>query len=555
MKTLSRERLGTMLVHAGKIDNDQLEKSLQIQKKEEGYLGQVFLTNGYIDEKELYKYLSQQLKIPYLQLGYFKNDKSLMDLFTESQIRSNKIFPLFKIQRTLNIAVSDPLDSKTINTIRDITGLRIEPIIASATEIENSIDLHFGISSFIGSDSDISEATNIEDYFDETKVVELVDSIIAQSQKYNCSDIHIEAREKDIRVRFRIDGRLQDFQKLPSDIHTALVSRLKIMANMDIAETRRPQDGRILFNSQQGRLDLRISTYPTLYGEKTVLRLLNISDALHSFGGLGFEPKCEDRFNSMLIGGEGIILVSGPTGSGKTTTLYSTLNKLESPDVNIVTVEDPVEYDLDNINQAQINLKSGVTFASALRSILRQDPDIIMVGEVRDEETVELGIRAALTGHLVFSTIHTNDAASGFTRLLNWNVEPFLIASTVKGILAQRLVRRICKDCKEVYTPSSEELEMIGLENETDMQFFKGKGCLSCRDTGFKGRIGIYELLLMDAKISELVLNQEPGYKIRKQARKNGMTTLLEDGLIKINRGDTTISEVYETLGTSKIVL
>ena len=555
MKTLSRERLGTMLVHAGKIDNDQLEKSLQIQKKEEGYLGQVFLTNGYIDEKELYKYLSYQLKIPYLQLGYFKNDKSLMDLFTESQIRSNKIFPLFKIQRTLNIAVSDPLDSKTINIVRDITGFRIEPIIASATEIENSIDLHFGISSFIGSDSDISEATNIEDYFDETKVVELVDSIITQSQKYNCSDIHIEAREKDIRVRFRIDGRLQDFQKLPSDIHTALVSRLKIMANMDIAETRRPQDGRILFNSQQGRLDLRISTYPTLYGEKTVLRLLNISDALHSFGGLGFEPKCEDRFNSMLIGGEGIILVSGPTGSGKTTTLYSTLNKLESPDVNIVTVEDPVEYDLDNINQAQINLKSGVTFASALRSILRQDPDIIMVGEVRDEETVELGIRAALTGHLVFSTIHTNDAASGFTRLLNWNVEPFLIASTVKGILAQRLVRRICKDCKEVYTPSSEELEMIGLDNETDMQFFKGKGCLSCRDTGFKGRIGIYELLLMDAKISELVLNQEPGYKIRKQARKNGMTTLLEDGLIKINRGDTTISEVYETLGTSKIVL
>ena len=555
MKTLSRERLGTMLVHAGKIDNDQLEKSLQIQKKEEGYLGQVFLTNGYIDEKELYKYLSHQLKIPYLQLGYFKNDKSLMDLFTESQIRSNKIFPLFKIQRTLNIAVSDPLDSKTINIVRDITGFRIEPIIASATEIENSIDLHFGISSFIGSDSDISEATNIEDYFDETKVVELVDSIIAQSQKYNCSDIHIEAREKDIRVRFRIDGRLQDFQKLPSDIHTALVSRLKIMANMDIAETRRPQDGRILFNSQQGRLDLRISTYPTLYGEKTVLRLLNISDALHSFGGLGFEPKCEDRFNSMLIGGEGIILVSGPTGSGKTTTLYSTLNKLESPDVNIVTVEDPVEYDLDNINQAQINLKSGVTFASALRSILRQDPDIIMVGEVRDEETVELGIRAALTGHLVFSTIQTNDAASGFTRLLNWNVEPFLIASTVKGILAQRLVRRICKDCKEVYTPSLEELEMIGIEKETDMQFFKGKGCLSCRDTGFKGRIGIYELLLMDAKISELVLNQEPGYKIRKQARKNGMTTLLEDGLIKINRGDTTISEVYETLGTSKIVL
>ena len=257
----------------------------------------------------------------------------------------------------------------------------------------------------------------------------------------------------------------------------------------------------------------------------------------------------------MLIGGEGIVLVSGPTGSGKTTTLYSTLNKLESPDVNIVTVEDPIEYDLDNINQAQINTKSGVTFASALKSILRQDPDIIMVGEVRDEETVELGIRAALTGHLVFSTVHTNDAASGFTRLLNWNVEPFLIASTVKGILAQRLVRRICKECKTPHEPSSEELQMLGLKPEDTMKAFVGKGCLSCRNTGFKGRIGIYELLLVDAGISELVLEQAPGYKIREQARSNGMRTLLEDGIIKIERGDTTISEIYETLGTTKIIL
>ena len=236
--------------------------------------------------------------------------------------------------------------------------------------------------------------------------------------------------------------------------------------------------------------------------------------------------------------------------------MYSTLNKLESPDVNIVTVEDPIEYDLDNINQAQINTKSGVTFASALKSILRQDPDIIMVGEVRDEETVELGIRAALTGHLVFSTVHTNDAASGFTRLLNWDVEPFLIASTVKGILAQRLVRRICLECREEYEPTHEELKMIGIGTKDEpVRTFKGKGCLACRDTGFKGRIGIYELLLMDADISELVLNQEPGYKIRKKARENGMTTLLEDGIIKIERGDTTISEVYETLGTSKIML
>ncbi len=556
MAISGKQPLGTILIQAGKIDEDQLQKALQIQKEKDVYIGQIFKELDYLDNKELNKYISHQLKIPYVQLGYYDFDKSLMDLFPEKILRSQKILPLFRLENTLNVAISDPLNSGPIDAARDITGLAIEPAIAMEHEIENAIDLHFGISGFIDIDSSSNDdATNITDLFDETRIVELVDSIIKQSQKYSCSDIHIEPRENDIRIRFRIDGRLQDFQALPNTIHTALVSRLKIMANMDIAETRRPQDGRILFNSTKGRLDLRISTYPTLYGEKTVLRLLNISEALHSLTALGFEEDCEKRFNSMLIGGEGIILVSGPTGSGKTTTLYSTLNKLEAPDVNIVTVEDPIEYDLDNINQAQINTKSGVTFASALRSILRQDPDIIMVGEVRDEETVELGIRAALTGHLVFSTVHTNDAASGFTRLLNWEVEPFLISSTVKGILAQRLVRRICEECKESYVPKTEELQMIGLGEKDTIKVFKGKGCLACRNTGYKGRIGIYELLLMDADISELVLNQEPGYKIREQARKNGMTTLLEDGIIKIERGDTTISEVYETLGTTKLIL
>ena len=555
MAISGKQPIGTMLVQAGKIDDDQLQKGLLAQREKEGYIGETFVELGYIDPKELNNYISHQLKIPFLQLGHYNIDSSLMDLFSERLVRKQKMLPLFRLNNTLNLAISDPLDPGPINAARDATGLKIEPVIAMENEIENAIDMHYGISGFVDIETSSDDSTDISDLFDEAHIVELVDSVITQSQKYGCSDIHIEPRENDIRVRFRIDGRLQDFQTLPSDIHTALVSRLKIMANMDIAETRRPQDGRILFNSSKGRLDLRISTYPTLYGEKTVLRLLNISEALHSFKGLGFETDSEERFNSMLIGGEGIILVSGPTGSGKTTTLYSTLNKLESPDVNIVTVEDPIEYDLDNINQAQINAKSGVTFASALRSILRQDPDIIMVGEVRDEETVELGIRAALTGHLVFSTIHTNDAASGFTRLLNWNVEPFLIASTVKGILAQRLVRRVCKECRQSYEASEDELKMIGLEPQDSFEAYKGKGCLACRNTGFKGRIGIYELLLVDAEISELVLEQAPGYKIREQARKNGMRTLLEDGIIKVNRGDTTISEVYETLGTTKIII
>ena len=554
MAILGKHSIGQMLVQAGKIDKDQLQTALNIQEEQDIYLGLICKNLGYINDLELYRYLSLQMKIPFINLRYYEIDNSVIDLIPEKIARSNKIFPLFRLKNTLNIAITDPLQSSSINAAMDITGLKIETNIALEHEIENAIDLHYGISNYVNEGDSDGNSTEIAELFDETRIVELVDSVISQSHRYQSSDVHIEPRENDIRVRFRIDGRLQDFQVLPKDIQTAFLSRLKIMSNMDIAETRRPQDGRILFKSDLGRLDLRISTYPTLYGEKAVLRLLNLAEALFSLNDLGFEQDIAKKFNNMLIGGEGIILVSGPTGSGKTTTLYSTLNRLEKPDVNIVTVEDPIEYDLANINQAQVNIKSGVTFSSALRSILRQDPDIIMVGEVRDEETVELAIRASLTGHLVFSTVHTNDAASGFTRLLNWNVEPFLITSTVKGILAQRLVRRLCEECREPYTPSTQELNMAGLSEYSNLKAFQSTGCLNCRNTGYKGRIGIYELLLMDNDIAELILEGVPAYKMREQARKNGMKTLLEDGVLKIERGDTSISEIYETLGATQIV-
>ncbi len=554
MAILGKHSIGQMLIQAGKIDKDQLQTALNIQEEQDIYLGLICKNLGYINDLELYRYLSLQMKIPFINLRYYEIDNSVIDLIPEKIARSNKIFPLFRLKNTLNIAITDPLQSSSINAAMDVTGLKIETNIALEHEIENAIDLHYGISNYINEGDSDGNSTEIAELFDETRIVELVDSVISQSHRYQSSDVHIEPRENDIRVRFRIDGRLQDFQVLPKDIQTAFLSRLKIMSNMDIAETRRPQDGRILFKSDLGRLDLRISTYPTLYGEKAVLRLLNLAEALFSLNDLGFEQDIAKKFNNMLIGGEGIILVSGPTGSGKTTTLYSTLNRLEKPDVNIVTVEDPIEYDLANINQAQVNIKSGVTFSSALRSILRQDPDIIMVGEVRDEETVELAIRASLTGHLVFSTVHTNDAASGFTRLLNWNVEPFLITSTVKGILAQRLVRRLCEECREPYTPSTQELNMAGLSEYSNLKAFQSTGCLNCRNTGYKGRIGIYELLLMDNDIAELILEGVPAYKMREQARKNGMKTLLEDGVLKIERGDTSISEIYETLGATQIV-
>jgi len=548
MATGGKQSLGQMLIQSGKIEEEQLKKALEMQKEKPGYIGAVFQELGFLNERELNNYLSQQLRIPAISLGHYEVQSTTLDLIPERIVRSQKILPIFKLNNTLNVAVTDPLNASPINAVRRATGMKVDPVIVTSIEINNAIDLYYGMSTFVDVEEE-SESTKITDLFDETRIVDLVDSIISQSDRYKSSDIHIEPRETDIRIRFRIDGRLQDFQALPKDISTALISRLKIMANMDIAETRRPQDGRILFQTKSSRMDLRVSTYPTLYGEKCVMRLLNISEALYSLLDLGFEEDIQKQYSDTLIGNQGIILVSGPTGCGKTTTLYSTLSRLESPEINVVTIEDPIEYDLPNINQAQVNIKSGVSFATALRSILRQDPDVIMVGEVRDEETVELAIRAALTGHLVFSTIHTNDAATGFTRLLNWNVEPFLISSTVKGILAQRLVRRICLDCRTEHQATEQEKIQLGLDPEEELINYKGEGCLACRNSGYKGRIGIYELLIMDQTISELVLDNAPGYRIREAGMEGGMVTLLQDGLIKIRRGDTTISEIYETLG------
>ena len=471
MAITRKKNIGLLLLEAGILEPEQLEQALLKQSKEasSGYIGEVLISSGLIDEKTRNRFLSQQLHIPTVELGHFDVDKSVLSMIPERIVREYNVLPVFKLNNTLSVAIVDPIDSDPINAARNASGLKAEPLIVTANELQSAIDIYYGMSTLTGfEDKDVS----IED-IDDTRIVQLVDSIIENSARYRASDIHIETRESDIRVRFRIDGKLVDFQTLPVSIATPLTSRIKIMGNMDIAESRRPQDGRILFDLNDDRLDLRVSTYPTLYGEKSVLRLLNISDSMHDLDGLGFEKDILGRFEDMLIGGEGIILVSGPTGSGKTTTLYSTLNKMDKPDVNIVTIEDPIEFDLDNINQAQVNRRSGVTFASALRAILRQDPDIIMVGEVRDEETVELAIRAALTGHLVFSTIHTNDSAAGFTRLLNWGMEPFLITSTVKGILAQRLVRRLCKECREKHMVEPSELTRFGLEVDEAMEFYR----------------------------------------------------------------------------------
>ena len=550
MAITRKKNIGLLLLEAGILEPEQLEQALLKQSKEEnsGYLGEVLINADLIDEKTRNRFLSQQLHIPTIDLGHFEVDESVLSMIPERIVREYNVLPVFKLNNTLNVAITDPIDSDPINAARNASGLKAEPLIVTENELQSAIDIYYGMSTLTTFDDN----TSIED-IDDTRIVQLVDNIIENSARYRASDIHIETRENDIRVRFRIDGKLIDFQTLPVSIATPLISRIKIMGNMDIAESRRPQDGRILFELKNDRLDLRVSTYPTLYGEKSVLRLLNISEAMHDLDGLGFEKDILNQFEDMLIGGEGIVLVSGPTGSGKTTTLYSTLNKMDKPDVNIVTIEDPIEFDLDNINQAQVNRRSGVTFASALRAILRQDPDIIMVGEVRDEETVELAIRAALTGHLVFSTIHTNDSAAGFTRLLNWGLEPFLITSTVKGILSQRLVRKLCKECREKHMVEPEELTRFGLEVDESMEFYRAVGCLSCRNTGYRGRVGLFELIRMNNKIADLVMEQQPGHVIREQAIKSGMFSLIHDGLIKAQRGDTSLQEILETLGSERI--
>ncbi|MEE9166593.1 MAG: ATPase, T2SS/T4P/T4SS family [Candidatus Neomarinimicrobiota bacterium] len=556
MAIRSKKPLGQMLVEGNKISKEELAKALEYQKEAGTYLGKALINLEIISEEEFDEFLGEQLGIPLINLGSYEVSRDALELLPDKVVRKHKVLPLFEIEGVLSVAVSDPLDDNALDAVARETGLNVEPVLALSTDIDSAIDVYYGISKIIGDiDTDdfvqASDQVALEELADETKIVALVDGLIKQAVKYLASDIHIEARENDIRVRLRIDGKLQDFHTPPKSLHLPLLSRLKIMSGLDIAETRRPQDGRIHLSSDGRRLDLRFSTFPTYYGEKAVLRVLDVEKAKLKLDELGFEPNVMKTYGDLISSGEGVILFSGPTGSGKTTTLYATLNTINSPTKNIVTIEDPIEYELVNINQAQVNRKAGLTFAAALRSILRQDPDIIMVGEIRDEETVELAIRAALTGHLVFSTIHTNDAAGGFARLRNWEMEPFLITSTIKAIIAQRLIRKLCLKCRKPYAPPPEELRKLGLEENGEYTFYKATGCLSCRNAGYTGRIGLFELLVMTPTIGQMVTSNESAQEIRKAAENEGMVTLFRDGTNKVVHGITSFDEFVTTVSAT----
>jgi len=482
----------------------------------------------------------------HLDLDSYLIDKNAIELVSESLARRYQMIPLFKIGNTLTVAMADPHNILALDEVRHKTGCEVEPIVSTEIQIKRAIDQYYGVSGPI--EEIVKECTEEgpePSGAEEAPAIRLLDLIMAQAIRDGVSDIHIEPDEKGLKTRYRIDGVLHEVNSLPKNLQSAIISRIKVMGNMDIAQSRAPQDGRSHIEMEGKEIELRISSFPTIYGENVVLRILDQSSALMGLEDLGFSKDMIMHYETLIKRPHGIILVTGPTGSGKTTTLYASLNSISSPEKNIITIEDPVEYRLNLIRQTQINPKAGVAFATAIRSVLRQDPDIIMVGEIRDLETAETAIRAALTGHLVFSTLHTNDAPGALTRLMDMGVEPYLISSSVVGALAQRLVRTICPKCKEQYQPEDNVLNTLGIAKVKDLALYQGKGCKNCWQTGYRGRTGLFELLVVNDPIRDLISQRAPSRMIRKAAREiQGMKTLREDGVDKVLRGITTIDEL-----------
>lgn len=563
-----RKRLGDLLVDLGIISDEQLRRALETQRQTGGKLGRILIQLGFVTEEVLLYFLSKQAGVSYVSLSDFgKIPEEVIKTVPESIARYQTLIPVTKEDKILTIAMSDPFNVFAIDDLRLTTGYDIKVVIAPEAEIKNAIETYYGAKGIeqaireiekgggegtlevVAEEKEGKEIISLEAAAEEAPVVKIVNLLLSGAVKLKASDIHIEPYEKSLRIRYRIDGVLHEQPSPPKRLQDAIVSRLKIMSNLDIAERRLPQDGRIKIKTLGKEVDLRVSVLPTAFGEKVVMRLLDSSALCLDLTKLGFEPEVLTVYKKNIEAPYGIVLVTGPTGSGKSTTLYSTLSTLNYPDHNIMTIEDPVEFVLEGINQVQARPDIGLTFSAGLRSFLRQDPDIIMVGEIRDTETAEIAINAALTGHLVFSTLHTNDASGAMTRLNNMGVEPFLTASTVLIVIAQRLVRVICKNCKESYLVPFDFLANLGVKPEQinyakEIYLSRGKGCENCGNTGYRGRLGIYELLEMNDEIRELVLERVSTHLIKQAARKSGMMTLRESALRKVLNGITTVEEM-----------
>ena len=553
--------VGDVLVKGGVITPEQLKKAMDDQKKEGGKLGSSLVKLGFIEEKKLVECLSKQYGIPSIDLADIEADAELLKFIPEDVAQKYQLVPVKRSGATLSVAMVDPTNIFAIDDLKFLTGYNIQPFVVSESALKETIDRFYDASATLAdvmSGIDDTDLEFIEDDIDDdlqdlkkstedAPVVKLVNLVLSDAIRKGASDIHIEPYEKFLRIRFRVDGVLQEVMKPPLRLKNALTSRLKIMSQLDIAERRLPQDGRIKLKIGKDKdVDIRMSVLPTLYGEKVVLRILDKGNLQLDMTKLGFEKDPLKDFMDAIHQPWGMVLVTGPTGSGKTTTLYSALSELNKVSENISTAEDPVEYNLAGINQVQMHDEIGLNFAASLRSFLRQDPDIIMVGEIRDYETAEIAVKAALTGHMVLSTLHTNDAPSTINRLLNMGVEPFLIASSTNLVLAQRLARQVCSDCKEEIDIPEQALLDIGASPEivSSIKCYKGAGCTTCSDTGYKGRIALYEVMPMKEEMKDLVLNGASSSELKSEAIRLGMSTLRQSGIKKIAEGITTIEEV-----------
>ncbi|SMG07949.1 GspE/PulE family protein [Dethiosulfovibrio salsuginis] len=556
MDSLKNVKLGDILVDSNALTPSQLESALQEQRQSGMRLGEILIKNGWLSENQLIEALSTQLHIPQVSISRYRPEPEALRLIPQGIAERLKVIPMrITDEDHLMVATSDPLNIVAADELRMMSGREIDFGLCPASHILRDLsriytmqetlnsaeDLEIVSSGSEGIELDLGQAISTA-AADDAPVINLVNTILEQAVKDRSSDIHIEPFEKDTQVRYRVDGQLFNATNFSRGLHPAVTSRIKIMANIDISEKRKPQDGRILIKVMDRRVDLRVSTLPTVYGEKTVIRVLDQSNAMVGLEKLGFDQKDRDKIDRLLKVPYGIILVTGPTGSGKSTTLYSFLERINTPDVNIVTVEDPVEYSIAGINQVQVSEKAGRTFSSVLRAILRQDPDKIMIGEMRDTETANLAIRAALTGHLVLSTLHTNDAPSAAIRLGDMGVPPFLVASSVVAVIAQRLVRRLCPDCKVEYTVEDPICRSLALPEGS--KAYRSRGCDTCRGTGHVGRTSVFEIMEMNEEIRNRIIDQETAVSIKKAAIAMGMRTLREAALSKVLDGTTTVEEM-----------
>jgi type IV pilus assembly protein PilB len=554
------KEFGEVLVDEGLITTDQLERAAAEQERVGRSLGRVLIDLGLIKEPDLVAVLARQIGLEFVDLGEYQIDPQAASLISEQVAKRYRALPIGFEDEKLIVAMSDPANVFALDDIRTITGMEVKPVVATAADIdaairkygqfENSVEeLSTEASTQAGGETqDLEEmGAAVED----APIVKLVNMLINQAVTDRASDIHIEPAERDLRIRYRIDGVLHEVMRSPKNIQAGLISRLKIMADINIAERRVPQDGRVGLMVGGKAVDLRVATLPTVYGEKVVIRILDKTSVLIKLEDLGFSDAPYAQYEKAFRKPYGTVLVTGPTGSGKSTTLYATLNIINTPDRNIITVEDPVEYRLSGINQMQVNTKAGLTFSSSLRSILRADPDVILIGEIRDRETALIAMEAALTGHLVLSTLHTNDSASAITRLVEMEVEPYLVASALDCVVAQRLARQLCDHCKESYKPSQAELEAARFPEEMWGQIealYRPTGCSRCGKTGFRGRMGLYEVMPMSEQIERMTAERRSAEDIRRVAIEEGMATLRNDGLDKARAGETSLDEIFRVV-------